>query len=43
MKKNLTNIYIKFIIMEIIEEDTWVCLEDNRNESKIVKVNEKKY
>jgi hypothetical protein len=29
--------------MERIEEDTWVCLEDNRNESKIVKVNEKKY
>ncbi|CAD8044625.1 unnamed protein product [Paramecium primaurelia] len=28
--------------MEIIEEDTWVCLEDNRNESKIVKVSEKK-
>lgn len=29
--------------METIEEDQWVCLEDNRNETKIVKVNEKKY
>lgn len=29
--------------METIEEDHWVCLEDNRNETKIIKVNEKKY